>query len=396
MDEREKSDDVYYGNYTDGSLKMTAKSGIFDFFVENNGKTNLTKSDKISWTDYKDEFDFNDEIVLLDENGKAKRVPTFYAVVPYLDFGITERPKQKINVDKTITNLTVTLANGQNLISGNPYESQLSYVKALGGENGKNRLVVAEIDHELVQGATVIVEYGIKITNYSEIDYDYRENTNYYYFGIKEGGQILDNVIFKLVDYMSGGLVLDKEKSLENDVKWNELSADDLLSLYDQRTSETRAYIDKNSVYENQEKNGLKDLENQGKGYTILETDKIGNIAPPTEYNQPGGTTIVKLYASKLLAVNETGVVLDNHAEIIETFKKIISPFDFSSTTPGNHNPSTGKPDECDDGEVRLVITPPTGISQHTVNTNIILISSTVVLIIIAVGICLIKKNKKN
>ena len=151
-----------------------------------------------------------------------------------------------------------------------------------------------------------------------------------------------------------------------------------------------------NSVYENQEKNGLKDLENQGKGYTILETDKIGNIAPPTEYNQPGGTTIVKLYASKLLAVNETGVVLDNHAEIIETFKKIISPFDFSSTTPGNHNPSTGTPDECDDGEVRLVITPPTGISQHTVNTNIILISSTVVLIIIAVGICLIKKNKKN
>ena len=294
-------------------------------------------------------------------------------------------------MDKTITNLTVTLANGQNLISGNPYESQLSYVKALGGENGKNRLVVAEIDHELVQGATVIVEYGIKITNYSEIDYDYRENTNYYYWGSKEGGQILDNVIFKLVDYMSGGLVLDKQKSLENDVKWNELSADNLLSLYDQR-----AYIDKNSVYENQEKNGLKDLENQGKGYTILETDKIGNIAPPTEYNQPGGTTIVKLYASKLLAVNETGVVLDNHAEIIETFKKIISPFDFSSTTPGNHNPSTGTPDECDDGEVRLVITPPTGISQHAVNTNIILISSTVVLIIIAVGICLIKKNKKN
>ena len=69
---------------------------------------------------------------------------------------------------------------------------------------------------------------------------------------------------------MSGGLVLDKQKSLENDVKWNELSADNLLSLYDQR-----AYIDKNSVYENQEKNGIKDLENQGKGYTILETNDI-------------------------------------------------------------------------------------------------------------------------
>ena len=384
MDLRETSDDVYYGNYTDGSLKMTAKSGIFDFFVENNGKTNLTNSDKISWTDYKDEFEFDGEVVLLD-NGKAKRVPTFYAVVPYLDFGITERPKQKINVDKTITNLTVTLANGQNLISGNPYESQLSYVKALGGENGKNRLVVAEIDHELVQGATVIVEYGIKITNYSEIDYDYRKNKDYYYWG-KEGGPKLENVIFKLVDYMSGGLILDKEKNSENELEWKELSADDLIAL------DGKAYIEE-SVHKD-----LKDLEKQGKGYTILETNDIGKIAPPTEYNQPGGTTIVKLYASKLLAVNETGVVLDNHAEIIETFKKIISPFETNSqpTTPGNHNPSTGTPDECDDGEVKLVITPPTGISQHTVNTNIILISSTVVLIIIAVGICLIKKNKKN
>ena len=222
-----------------------------------------------------------------------------------MDFGITLRPKQKLDVDKTINKLTITLANGQNLIFGDPYKDNLNYVKAL-GTSGKNRLVLAEIDNELIQGATVEVEYAITITNYSEIDYDYRENTNYYYWGSKEGGQILDNVIFKLVDYMSGGLVLDKQKSLENDVKWNELSADNLLSLYDQR-----AYIDKNSVYEN--------LENQGKGYTILETNDIGKIKPPTEYNQPGGTTIVKLYASKLLAVNETGVVLDNHAEIIET-----------------------------------------------------------------------------
>ena len=181
---------------------------------------------------------------------------------------------------------------------------------------------------------------------------------------------------------MSGGLILDKEKNSENELEWKELSADDLLAL------DGKAYIEE-SVY-----NDLKDLEKQGKGYTILETDKIGNIAPPTEYNKAGGTTTVRLYASKVLAVDEKGVRLDNHAEVIETFKKIISPFDFSSTTPGNHNPSTGKPDECDDGEIRLVITPPTGISQHTVNTNIILISSIIVLTITAVGICLIKKNK--
>ena len=380
MDLRETSDDVYYGNYTDGSLKMTAKSGIFDFFVENNGKTNLTNSDKISWTDYTDEFDFNDEIVLLDENGKAKRVPTFYAVVPYLDFGITERPKQKINVDKTISDLTITLANGQNIIHGNPYKEHLNYVKALGG-NESNRMVLAEIDNEIIEGATIKIEYEINITNYSEIDYDYRKNKDYYYWG-KEGGPKLENVIFKLVDYMSGGLILDKEKNSENELEWKELSADDLLAL------DGKAYIEE-SVYKD-----LKDLEKQGKGYTILETDKIGNIAPPTEYNKAGGTTTVRLYASKVLAVDEKGVRLDNHSEVIETFKKIISPFDFSSTTPGNHNPSTGKPDECDDGEIRLVITPPTGISQHTVNTNIILISSIIVLTITAVGICLIKKNK--
>lgn len=123
-------------------------------------------------------------------------MPTFYAVNPYQDFGIIERPRQEYDVNKRVSNLKVTLANGQILINGNPYkqfvenetdwkdieassDTPLPYVKALPSQ------VTVEIDNEIIQAAKLEVEYTISIKNNSEVDYDYRNNQRYYYYGEK-------------------------------------------------------------------------------------------------------------------------------------------------------------------------------------------------------------------
>ena len=65
------------------------------------------------------------------------------------------------------------------------------------------------------------------------------------------------------------------------------------------------------------------------------------------------------------MAVNTKGVVFKNNAEILGSFKKITDKDKETGeqATPGNHNPNTNEKDECDDGRIRLIITPPTGLS---------------------------------
>ena len=354
---RAESDDIYYGSY-ERKIKMIADTAIFDVKVENNSmiKVDQVANPKNTSSTYDDEF------VLIEENGKksVKRKPTFYSVIPFMDFGITLRPKQKLDVDKTISKLTITLANGQNLIFGDPYKDNLNYVKAL-GTSGKNRLVLAEIDNELIQGATVEVEYAITITNYSEIDYDYRTYKDYYYWGTPSNNEkdLLQNVVNSVVDYMRGGLQYDEEK---NSDKWKQRSLDYLLGQEDEdgnKTDSGRRLINddvKGGIKTLQENNDLVIVECKGKD--------IGAIKPPHD-GKPGESTTINLYGSKLLAVNTKGVVFKNNAEILGSFKKITDKDKETGeqATPGNHNPNTDKEDECDDGRIRLIITPPTGLS---------------------------------
>ena len=52
------------------------------------------------------------------------------------NFGVVTRAKEDLSVDKTIENLTLTLANGQVLVDGNPYGNDtLNYTVALGSKD---------------------------------------------------------------------------------------------------------------------------------------------------------------------------------------------------------------------------------------------------------------------
>ena len=391
ISKREGTEDIYYGNYEDtSSLVMTADTAYFDVGVEYSDVKDSTASGgfnrKVSFTDYKDEDNdpSDDKIIGFEEveleNGSVmkiiKLIDAFYAVNPYQDFGIIERPRQVFDVNKRVSDLKLILTNGQMLINGNPYKTKvgeeyanwkdiekpanpaLQYVKALPGK------ISAEIDNELMQGATLSVEYAISIKNDSELDY---EGEQYYYYGTGKIN-LVKSVIKKVADYMENGLVYNDE--LNEQLGWQKIEADKLKEY--EESGVTKQLI-ADDVYE-----GIKE------GYTIAVTEKF--IGDAREGIAPGTAKTIKMYASRLLSTknDEEGISASNHAEIIETTRKI------KDAQPGNYDPSKSSPNEPDDGKTTILITPPTGLTD---NRTVIIMLVSIGVVVLAGGIYLIKKK---
>ena len=380
---RTSMDDIYYGS-SENTSNMIADTAFFDVGVEfseikeENGFTN-----KMSYTDYKDEYQLKDnKIIVLDEKGKLKIVDTFYAVNPYQDFGIIERARQDYEINKKISNLKVTLASGQVIINGNGYkqlpentnvdeywnniespsDSPLPYTKALPGQ------VVAEIDNEILQGATLNVEYTISIRNKSEKDYKYTENQDYYYYG-KNGNGEIGTVIRKIVDYMEDDLVYDDQQN--TNIGWTKVQASDLYKWTKDSDNNNKQLISKDVM----------DAVKQG--YTIAVTEYFNQQVNEIAVGKIGS---VKLYGSKLISTSEKGIDVKNHAEIIETMGMRA----IKGATPGNYNPKTRTPNEPDSDMTSLVITPPTGLTE---NKTVIVVTIVISMIVLAGGIYLIKRK---
>ena len=375
ISKRNDTDDIYYGSYRD-NFEITSDTAFFDVGVEYS-KVQEDNFERVSFTDYTDEYDLLDGSVLIfdADNNILKVKPTFYAVSQYQDFGIIERPRQEYDVNKRVSNLKVTLANGQILINGNPYkqfveneidwknieassDNPLPYVKALPSR------VAAEIDNEIMQSAKLNIEYTISIRNNSELDYDYIDDQNYYYYG-NNGTKQIKVAIKKVVDYMENGLVYDEEKNGD----WTKVTPSELLS-YTEDGGDSKQLI-ANNVY-----NDIK------QGYTISITKAFYD-----NRIEVGKVASTKIYGSKVLSTSENGINVLNHAEIIET----MGIRSIKDSTPGNYNPTKAEEThEPDDDKTLLTITGPTGLTDN--KTYIILITATA-LLVLAGGVYIIKKK---
>lgn len=152
---------------------------------------------------------------------------TVQFVIPNIDFGIVERARQVLDIDKRASSMKITLANGQVLIDAQIEEIDgkrqitgklISGVAHQGPSNSayeKNGFLKAEIDDELIQGATLEVGYEIAVSNKSEVDYDSEE---YYHYGSKVGDIIKVQPV-GVYDYLDREMVLDEEK---NSQEWEE------------------------------------------------------------------------------------------------------------------------------------------------------------------------------
>jgi len=99
---------------------MIANTGIMDFPIEDS-------RNQITGTDY-------------SEGSRDYQIK----------FGIVERPRQSIQVNKEISHVRLTLANGQILVQGDPRNETINYVTY--PEGGSLKI---EVDNEIIEGANI-------------------------------------------------------------------------------------------------------------------------------------------------------------------------------------------------------------------------------------------------
>ena len=278
-----------------------------------------------------------------------------------VDFGIVERPKQQIDMIKRVSGFKITLANGQILIDATVDENgkvsglknNLTYMGPTSiNQLDINGIIRAEMDSELIEGATLDTVYTIKVTNLSEQDYT---SQRYYYYGNKDGAQPVRFSTTGVIDYLDSRL-------LTSDAKWQ---------LKDQSyLNEMNASEKDNSQYVN--------------SINTYFTSQLSKELATGESNE------ITLSVSKLLASSDDNT-FDNKSEIVD----ITKTDGFSIGTPVKVSWDNGKFFFDNDNSETVVIIPSTGENKNYVLPTIIGI---VTITILGVGVFLIKKyvvNKK-
>ncbi len=276
--------------------------------------------------------------------------------VKNIDFGIVERPKQKMEISKRVSAFKITLANGQVLVDATIDENgklqgshdSVTYMGPTSmNDINVNGMVRAEIDPELIQGATLEATYAIKVTNTSETDYD---SERYYHYGNKEGATPVKSSATGVIDY------LDRRLVSKNNDGWEEK---DQTYLNDVNASEKD-----NTEYVN----------------TTI-TYFTSQLSKPLA---PGDSNEVTFNVSKLLASSDDNT-FDNKTEIVDVTKSD----GFNTGTPVAVTWNNGNFFFNTDNSEEIVIIPSTGENR---NYTLPIIIGIVAITILGVGVFFIKK----
>ena len=280
-----------------------------------------------------------------------------------VDFGIVERARQDLSLAKSVKSFKVTLANGQVIADAKIENGKLTgetknvtYMKPGNNVIPKNGSIKLELDNELIQGATVEVEYEIKATNNSELDY---LSENYYKYG-KQEGKVITISAPGIIDYLDKNWAFDAEQNKQ----WTVKTINDIKEIVSEQVWNTN-----------------KNEENTIGDKTILYTESLKD-----KQIEPTKSELVSLKVSKKLA-NTDEVSLDNEAEITKIEKTGGSK---TPSTPGNYVPGTGKTESDDSTGETVIVTPSTGA-----NLNVILPIGIgiMALVVLGAGVVIIKKK---
>lgn len=150
-----------------------------------------------------------------DENGYVIRKDSFLYRIKDIDFGIVERARQQLKLDKHVKTVKITLADGSVLIDAKVNEEG-KFEGQIAGLTGGPQLgfVKAEIDNEILQRSNIEIGYEIVITNVGENDY-VSENGDYYFYGKEQVGNNIGELvkiqIEEIKDYLDNSLVLKED-----------------------------------------------------------------------------------------------------------------------------------------------------------------------------------------
>lgn len=390
MEQRVKIEDLQYSNFNDG-ISISAEGKPFEMQLEFTANNEATVKE--------------DGKELQNGNGSLKNE------LDVFDFGIIERAREDLYVQKTATNIKVTLSNGQILLEGDPRreDTNINYTKTTGfrqqnlnseqAKNALDKLLLIEMDTELIQGSKLEVKYEIKVVNDSEKDIDYyiggydsnqgfdssKLRTEYYYFGTNnENSPIVTSSINSVVDYISS----EMEYIWEEPSKWTKVTSSEL------GQEDNKLVNDKT----------LRLLDN-GK-YIAYLTEQYCELAP-------GEDCVLQYATARKTLSNKDDNVYGNHIEILQIDAKTARTIEGKNEETGTPEPKESKPGnyvpgtdtrktdtdiekeeagkhEQDDDRVNVIITPPTGITNYIIKYVITIL---VGLILVAVTIIIIKKK---
>ena len=309
------------------------------------------------------------------DRGSTNALPGY--TIQNVDFGIIERPRQTIAVDKSISNVKLSLGNGQQIVNANLDENgnfidesgnvitEMKYIRTLGDAG-----IVIEMDSELIQSSILKAEYKMKVKNISEKDY---ASQDYYLYGTDTNEEKLMTITAsEMIDYLDKGWNIDNSTNL-SDWEIKEKSYLNGLVKYDVYSSDV---INKRAILSTTALAGEKIPVNGSSRELTLSVSKY--LSNQDEIDLRNDLEIVKVHT-------ETGRKL--YEEIIGNYIPVDSGTADDGSPIGN-----GEPD--DDRAAPISIIPNTGENG---NENIIIISmSIVVLVIFATGIIAIKKKVLN
>ena len=264
--------------------EMTDRTQITQAYEENYSGEIINKMDSTTPT-----MEFSVEYDTTVTDGTGNKVEF---IVKNIDFGIVERAKQQLDMSKRIKTFKITLANGQVLIDATVDEdgnvtgtkNSLTY---MGPEVGFNGYIKAEIDEELLEGATMEATYEIKAKNNSETDY---ATQSYYTYGIiGTENDLITLTPSTVVDFLDKNLGFDTSKN----TSWEQVDVD-------------------NEAVKKSSKADNKDYLNKRK---ILITEELNKELKPTESKS------IELNVSKLLTTSEE-LTFNNDAETVKVDRK--------------------------------------------------------------------------
>ena len=358
----------------DKNLQMIAETGVIS--VE--GEYNRTNSDS-DGDKGKDPESNNRYNNIIYRNGNS--LNGAYSI-QNVDFGLVQRPKAQLELNKQVSNVKIVLANQNVLFDAsksvdnliwqpkNPYDTNKenkkdNYYKTYGknqneptkvyddlrntilknvqkySKDGNNGLIQPTMDKELTHGATIQITYDITVKNIGEVDYN---DPSFYYTGVvKNQNTIVTTSADLLVDYVANNL---KYRSEDNKTEWawKAMSAEELA----------------NGGYVNS------DVQKELKNYnTIITSSALHNkkLIPLTSSTPGNANTYAKtqlILTQTITAQNENDdLVYNNIGEIVAITNSVGRRMAFS--IQGNQKPSES-PQEPDSSMAEpVVILPPFG-----------------------------------
>ena len=275
---------------------------------------------------------------------------TYEYKVSDIDFGIAERPRQAVTLNKDITNIKVELYNGQSFGG----DIDINNKKAPDGMFITPEGIYITIDNEFIPGTHLAISYALSLTNISELDY---LSEDYYYYGEVKG----DAVTFSratLLDYIDNQLLLKEGQS-----QWSVIG------------SAEKFVNDKGfnwNLTQEQEKQLLE------KFSTIAKTDPVSTSNQLT----PGQTITTPIVLEKIIDAKDTELSYGNNCEVTKIEKNGGRNFDYKLGNYANIliGDTSISPEEADEDKApKVTIIPPTG-ENNNVTYTIIAIASLAIL----------------